>query len=267
MNRKADQRASAKPVSFHVEQFLDYIRNYDMTDEQIALKAFHTMKVLEAMDRLCHEQEIDPELAYYADLCALYHDLGRFEQVRRFHTFLDAKSADHAALSVEELEKNGFLEDLEPEWRSRVLNAIACHSAFEIPAFDDGKTEVLARLLRDADKIDIFRVFAKDTISSALESSVDELSRLELTEAVRADLRNHRSVLKSHRTNPLDIWAAGIGFYYDLNFPASVNRVITEGYLRELFSHADFLKKEARQDLLSLLDEAEQYMLQRVSQD
>ncbi|MFT7795861.1 UNVERIFIED_CONTAM: hypothetical protein ODY05_22685, partial [Salmonella enterica subsp. enterica serovar Enteritidis] len=73
----------------------------------------------------------DPDLAQAARIAAVFHDIGRFEQLRRYGTFFDAKSADHAALSVQVLEETAMLQDVEKAWRQRILTAIAQHNRLE----------------------------------------------------------------------------------------------------------------------------------------
>ena len=97
-------------------------------------------------------------------MLGLLHDIGRFEQARRFHTFIDYKSMDHARYGVWYLFEQGhirdFLPDPEPE-RDRILElAILWHNAYAVPAGVIGKARDFALLLRDADKIDLFRVYA-----------------------------------------------------------------------------------------------------------
>lgn len=84
---------------------------------------------------------------------------GRFEQVQRFHTFLDAESVDHAKLGAEilfgeEQLIRRFLE--ETKWDEQIRDAIYWHSAYQLP--ENLKEDLFCRILRDADKLDILRV-------------------------------------------------------------------------------------------------------------
>jgi hypothetical protein len=92
---------------------------------------------------------------------ALFHDLGRFEQYRRFGTFRDADSVNHAHLGVRVLTEEGLLRDADPADRTVILRAIALHNRFTLPERLDRRSSLLARLIRDADKLDIWRVFVE----------------------------------------------------------------------------------------------------------
>lgn len=146
-----------------MQKFLEYTSAYDDgSDTRIKLKIIHTQRVTEVMEQLTAAlslSESDRELAY---LCAVYHDIGRFEQLKRYHTFLDYKSIDHAQLGCEILRQGEFLGELSDREREQVLTAIGNHNRLAIEDGLDEKTLLFAKLIRDADKCDIFRVFAQE---------------------------------------------------------------------------------------------------------
>ena len=114
-----------------------FLAPYDPHDPKIALKAAHTRQVAATAGRIARDlgfPEGDQDLAW---LLGLLHDLGRFEQVRRFGTFNDAVSASHARLSVELLRADGkaLLRRWGlPETLVGVGNCILGYAAGDIPA-------------------------------------------------------------------------------------------------------------------------------------
>ena len=145
-----------------MQKFLEYASAYDDgSDTRIKLKIIHTQRVTEVMEQLTARAYFGTrqKLAY---LCAVYHDIGRFEQLKRYHTFLDYKSIDHAQLGCEILRQGDFLDELSAREREQVLTAIVNHNRLTIEDGLDEKTLLFAKLIRDADKCDIFRVFAQE---------------------------------------------------------------------------------------------------------
>ena len=64
--------------------FMNYVQQFDLTNDKIHLKLIHTLEVVHTTEYLClHENitGIEKDLAY---LIALLHDIGRFEQIKRF---------------------------------------------------------------------------------------------------------------------------------------------------------------------------------------
>ena len=64
--------------------FKSYTDAYDATNPRIALKIEHTYHVAEACDAVAREQGWSSEDIDLAWLCGLLHDMGRFEQLRRW---------------------------------------------------------------------------------------------------------------------------------------------------------------------------------------
>ena len=110
------------------EAFLAYANRYDRSNGMIELKVVHTLRVVSVMDAVTEALDLSDESRYLASLCALFHDIGRFEQVRRYGTFNDRLSVDHAELSCEVLRENRFLDHLTDRQKTMVLTAIANHN-------------------------------------------------------------------------------------------------------------------------------------------
>lgn len=83
------------------ETFARYVADYDMSDVKIKLKYDHTYRVAEMCDAITATLDMTPEDRDIAWLTGMLHDIGRFEQLRRYHTFQDRQSVNHAALSAD----------------------------------------------------------------------------------------------------------------------------------------------------------------------
>ena len=132
--------------------FLDYTSRSDDSNGKIKLKIIHSLAVADGIDKLTAALHLSEHQRYLAHICAVFHDIGRFEQVKRYNTFVDSKSVDHAALGCEVLEEEGFLNDLEAEDRNSIITAIRNHNQFVIEEGLDEETLLLCKLIRDADK-------------------------------------------------------------------------------------------------------------------
>ena len=90
-----------------LQAFADYVKNYDVTDEKIKLKIDHTYRVCSLCRQIAAQSGFDENEIEIAWLTGLLHDVGRFEQLRRYGTFVDAKSIDHAEFGADILFKEG----------------------------------------------------------------------------------------------------------------------------------------------------------------
>ncbi len=191
--------------------FKRYTDAYDAANPRIALKIEHTYHVAEACDTVAREQGWSPQDIDLAWLCGLLHDMGRFEQLRRWDTFKDAESMSHAALGVEVLfgenpddapATTSIRDFIETEEHDELIRAsIAYHSDFRLPAQLDERTRCFCDIVRDGDKIDIMRTIADSTVDTILKVDED-------------------AFLASHFSAPAHLVGL-ICFMFELVYPAS----------------------------------------------
>lgn len=65
-----------------------YAARYDVSDERIALKVEHTYEVAGIREQVALGGGLSARDVGLAWLCGLLHDISRFEQIRRWDTFL-----------------------------------------------------------------------------------------------------------------------------------------------------------------------------------
>lgn len=259
--------------------FDDYADRYDKNDGRIMLKIVHTNAVVAVMEQLCTMRRLPEHTKNLALLCAQFHDIGRFEQLKQYDTFLDHVSINHAVLSCQVLEENHILSKLSEADRKKVLTAIANHNKLEIDpsvtaaaehasdpeAASSGCSDArecleLCKLIRDADKCDIFRVFATDDMTDVVGVSEEQISHETISPQVLQSIRDHRCIDKTLRKTYLDYWVSFLGFLFDLNYPESMKIVKEQGYYRMPFDRTTFSDPQAVKDVNEVLSLIEQYI-------
>lgn len=133
--------------------------------------------------RIAQSLALPPEDVDLAWLSGILHDVGRFEQLRRYNTFIDAQSVSHAALSVAVLFDDGRIRDYLDDAGADALlrTAVEWHSAFRLPEALDDRTRLFCQILRDADKIDILRVNVETPMEEIYNVSTAALRRSPVT--------------------------------------------------------------------------------------
>ena len=235
-----DQKEEAGKV------FLEYAEGYDTTNGLIAHKIEHTFRVAELSERYARALGISAEDVRCAWFYGLLHDIGRFEQVRRFGTFVDSQSVDHAELGADLLFNEGLIsrfptEGLPEDWRAMAEPVIRLHNKLRLPEALDERTRRFAEILRDADKTDIFRVIAsipfEERIGSSKASFADTGEAA--GEAVMACVREHRCVPREIRHNRFEGRISHCCMAFELVFEISRQTVRDEGWLRALLAETD----------------------------
>ncbi len=150
-------------IEKYKEDFFNYASPFLENSElksPLKIKIDHTFRVLEMGTLIA--QDMEEHLRFPLQLACLFHDLGRFEQVKKYKTFLDAKSVNHAVLSVKVLKEQGFIVRLPKEMQSEIYTAIQLHNKLELPHSLSQDMRLLCLALRDADKVDIIRVMVEN---------------------------------------------------------------------------------------------------------
>lgn len=158
-----------KDISLKVnaEPFIEYACKYRTgekdKDWSVILKQDHSIRVLEKATMLiAGEGVLQDQLTMRSLLLsALYHDIGRFEQLRRYNTFSDHESCNHATLGIKVLLKEGFLDTEPAKVRRLVLAAIGLHNKQRLPRNIKEPCRMIAAALRDADKLDILQIMVE----------------------------------------------------------------------------------------------------------
>lgn len=84
------------------QEFESYLNGYDRENDRIKLKIIHTYGVVKQAEELAGRMHLSAEDTDLARLIALLHDIGRFEQLKRYDSF-EPGTMDHAAYGVKVL--------------------------------------------------------------------------------------------------------------------------------------------------------------------
>ncbi len=220
--------------------FDQYVEPFRDTDPEgrinIQLKIDHTKKVCTAMEQLCEGERLSPSEATLAVVVALLHDVGRFPQYRRWRTFRDSDSDNHARLAIEVIREERLLEGCSTEERLLIEEAIRFHNLLELPATMASPTRRYIELIRDADKLDIWRVFV-DLLKQPPEerASAATLGLPDLpdaaTDACVAALDSGHIVRLDTATCFNDFKLMQISWIYDLHSATSRRLLRERGYI------------------------------------
>lgn len=155
------------------QRYVAYVDSFRGSDgrlpEMLQLKLDHTQGVLADARRIMAGEGWPEPQRVLGEACALLHDAGRYSQLQEFGTFQDARSIDHARRGVEVIRRERWLDRLPAGERRAVLASVALHNRREVPVALKGDVAALTHVVRDADKLDIFRVMEVSIADGSLE--------------------------------------------------------------------------------------------------
>ena len=204
----------------------------------IALKEHHTFRVCANIRRIARAEGLGDGGVALAETVGLFHDLGRFPQYHRYRTFRDSDSVNHAELAADLLVQEMVLDKLSHDEQIAIIHAVRHHNVFAIPDDPTGGNSFWLKLIRDADKLDIWRVFLdfyrlpQEEKASAVSLGFPDLpgcSPDALDSLSRGEMVNLASVATLN-----DFKLLQISWVYDLNFAESFRMIQERNYLEQL---------------------------------
>lgn len=220
------------------EEFKKYVSKFDLNDDSISRKYYHSLRVMNKARKIAESIELSEEYINIATIVGLLHDYGRFEQWKRYHTFADGKSIDHGDLGVKILfdEKEIEKYDIKKENYRIIYNAIKYHNKLEIPEDLTKEEKIICKIIRDADKLDIYEllldgkiVFIDDnnSINSEVEKQFFENSSI------------NKKIVKNESNRIL----LRLAMMYDINFKWSIEYIKNNNIIDRMLEMIEDKKK------------------------
>jgi len=214
---------------------LSFYYNDPELQQNIELKRDHTLRVCEEMVALGKQVGLYDDALRLAEIIALLHDIGRFEQYDRYRTFSDKKSENHAELGMAVIKKHGILDPFDNAVKDLILKSVQYHNRPSLPADEPAICLFYVRLLRDADKLDIWKVvtdyyYRKDRKrNGTIELDLPDTPGF--SDEVYQDMLHKRIVDIKHVRNLNDFKLLQIGWIFDINFQPTMDRIKERRYL------------------------------------
>lgn len=219
-----------------------YTRTFVLDDrdgqKNIDLKVAHTLRVCGLIVRIAEGESLGSHETCIAETAALFHDIGRFPQYRQYRTFRDSISVNHGRLGADVLRQEHILDHLSRETQASIINAVQFHNAFAIPALDSEDQLRLLRMVRDADKLDIWSIFIGfsegDCADIPSEAGMGLPDLPDYSEEVLRDIDRGHTALMTHLRTLNDFKMMLMSWVYDINFSASIRLLAEQDYINRL---------------------------------
>lgn len=216
------------------EKFDDYVKSYDMDDHMIALKYYHSYRVMDLCAMIAKENNFDEDDMNIALLTGLLHDYARFEQWTKYKTYNDIKSIDHGDLAVLKLFDNNEIVEFctQKEYYDEIYDAIKYHNKLYIPNDLSEHNLKMCQLVRDADKLDILYLY---TIDKTLLLEDDKEISEEAKKLFFSNKPLNREVIKSLNDKIL----LSLAFIFDINYDYSFKYIKEHQLIEKIFNQIE----------------------------
>ena len=248
--------------------FKEYVKNYDIENPKIKLKIAHIERTAEVARKMAESLELQKEDIELAELIGLLHDIGRFEQVRKYNTFVDHLSENHAKIGVDILFKDGLIRRfIEDDTYDKIIElAIINHNKDKnmLPTNLSPKEELHVKLIRDSDKVDIIYILTFDDQKTLWDS--DDLNKEIFSDEIYNEfIKDHNIIYKNRKTNA-DKLISQFAFAFDFNFDYGLKYIDENKYYDKLYNRFNFEDEKTRKRFKEIYNLTEKYIKERLKE-
>ena len=225
--------------------FKEYISNYDNQDDPgFNLKVVHTYYVVDNAITISKKLGLSEEDANLAALIGILHDIGRFDELKNLKKF-DSVGNDHAMFASKLLFEDGLITKFidNDKYNNIIKKAIENHNKKQI---EDGLSDeelLHAKIIRDADKLDNYRVKQEENVENIFPGIVNNKEDLEnslISDNVYNSVMKEECVDIKDRKYPLDYWICILAFTFDINYKETLSIIKDNNYINILINRFNY---------------------------
>lgn len=250
-----------------IDKFRNYAQQFKVTDNKVNIKVTHTMGVVKASEYIARKLDLTEEDVELVELIGLLHDIGRFEQAVRYDNYDDYDTLDHAELGVEILFKNGFIREFidTDKYGNIIEKAIRNHNKYEIEDGLDERELLFAKIIRDADKTDNFKVKQYQDFESLFKASEQEVQEEKITDDIWNVFLQEKTIISSQRVTNMDKWLSYLAWVYDYNFVPSLQYLKENDCINKVIDRLDYKDEITKERMECAREKVNRYINERLA--
>ena len=219
----------------------EYIKKYDINDKDVNYKYYHSYRVMDNMELLAKNMSLPQYDIYLAKCIGLLHDIGRFEQTTKYHNYNDF-IFDHGDYAEKILREDNILANfqLNKDDYEVVYKAVKYHNKFAIANNLTNREMLFAKMIRDADKLDILYAVGSNKMKKIFLQDDSEIS-----DYLKNDFFNNKILSKREENTRSDRIIIMFGFIYDINFNITLEIIKENKYYEKIYNRLNDKEKYA----------------------
>lgn len=225
--------------------FKEYLNSFDnKEDPGFKLKVVHTYHVVDNAIMISEKLGLSKEDINLSALIGILHDIGRFDELKNLKKF-DSVGNDHALFASKLLFEENLITNFidTDKYNNIIQKAIENHNKKQIEYGLSEKELLHAKIIRDADKLDNYRVKKEEKIENIFPGVVNSKEELEnslISDSVYESVIKEECVDIKDRKYPLDYWVCVLAFTFDLNSKETLQIVKENNYINILIDRLKY---------------------------
>jgi hypothetical protein len=224
------------------QEFEDYFKSLksDSQDIKARIKDIHshTLQVVsnsQLLSKMLVQNEDDKDIS---EIIALFHDLGRVTLMAQGTESPTNIHRDHSAYSVKLIQQMNFYPKLPVDVQLIVLKAIDNHNSPKLAKLDNEQQMLFARILRDADKLDIldssYRFFKEKSGIQPLVT-FDLVSQAEVSDKIIKSIMAGKTASIEDMKTMNDYKLFLISMVFDVNFKYTFRILSEKQFVQKIY--------------------------------
>ena len=173
-----------------------------------------------------------------AEVSALFHDLGKASMIVQGTESPINIQRDHASVSGKIIQQMEFFKELSTDLQLIILKSIENHNKPKLPKLDNEQQTLFARLLRDADKLDIYDSsyrFLKEKYGIQPLMTLDLVSNGDVSEKIIKNIMAGKPALIEDMKSINDFKLCLMSMAFDLNFKYTFRIMSEKQYIQKIY--------------------------------
>lgn len=198
----------------------------------------HSLRVAQNSQLIAKVVLQNDEEKYIAELIALLHDLGKAAMLALGTESATTIQRDHASESAKLIQKMTFYSNLSDEEQLIFVKSVENHSKIKLPKLDNEQQTTFARILRDADKLDVYDSsyrFFKERYGNQPIATFDLINHPEVSEKIMKSILSGKSAMVEDMKTMNDYKLVLLAMAFDLNYKITFKIMSEKQYVQKIY--------------------------------
>ena len=242
------------------EEFIKYTENFNTKDKNVKRKQQHSIRVMKIAEQIATNLKLSEEQIQLATLIGLLHDIGRFKQYTDIGLGNNLEGFDHGDYGTKLLFKEGLIRKFieTNKYDEIIKKSIKNHNKFSIEAGLTQEELLFAKLIRDADKTDIFYLLIIGEEKTIWET--DNMNNEIVTNEIYREFIENKHINYKNIETSGDILVAHFAYIYYLYFKPTLRIFKDKRYIDQLYNRFNFTNKDTAEKFKVIHEKAKQYI-------
>jgi len=249
------------------EEFIKYTEKFNTKDENIERKQQHSLRVMKIAEQIATNLKLNEEQIQLATLIGLLHDIGRFKQYTDIEVGNNLEEFDHGDYGAKVLFEEGLIRKFieTNKYDEIIKKSIKNHNKFSIETGLTQEELLFAKLIRDADKIDILY----ESIDIYYKNNEEEVNKSVLSEKIYNEFTKKATIKKEKnvRLKFIDDITCVIAFIYDINYKTSFEIIKEKDYINKIIDRYNFKDQSTKTKVEEIRKLANEYIEEKTTEE